>query len=361
MFKNKNFNIIVSSLALLSLTSCNNKKTDSSSDSSKDTSYTPYVSTRTISSDEGIINLNSNENPTLGTYDYTLGVSNYPVIENIPLKEVVENNEPLEELFTLSEVEKIAEDISNEYNNYIYENEKYLVDEYEKYIDAISNEYSNLENEYMNLLNDFSNYLNYEEELEDGTDNTDDPIYNESEKESEEETTIPIEETLDNKEFSSREEEVNSIYEKALDNASKNTDNYENVQGERSLSNRANDIISYILENISLPSYNTEDVPFIINNYNLSKDNILDYKLIRSSTFDSNYFEILALKTNNISSDDLINKINLRLDSILNSFKEHNINDVDIENSLLLLNIDDYVLFCFSNKSNDILNLFNNI
>ena len=167
MIINKKSAIIVSSLTLFGLTSCNGN-TISENKVTENTEDNLQISTRTIDTNENVINLNNEETPSLGLYDYTIGLSSYPIIENIPLDKSPENKEILEELFTLSEVEKIAEDISNEYMNYLSENETYLTNEYEKYINSLENNYSNLETEYTNLLNDFLNYLdnNYQDETD---------------------------------------------------------------------------------------------------------------------------------------------------------------------------------------------------
>ena len=68
---------------------------------------------------------------------------------------------------------------------------------------------------------------------------------------------------------------------------------------------------------------------------------------------------MLIIKTPNINEEDLINKIQLRVDNILNNISE--IDNTNINDKLLLINIDDYILFCFSDISMDILNFLESI
>lgn len=358
MIINKKSAVIVSSLALISLTSCN-KTTTSENVATESIDDNLQVSTRTIDPNEGVINLNKEKTPSLGSYDYTIGISSYPVIENIPLDESPENKEILEELFTLSEVEKIAENISNEYMNYLSENETYLTNEYEKYINSLENNYSNLETEYTNLLNDFLNYLdnNYQDETNKEEEIITDipPAYPDDEPTFEDTSQEDENNNTDNK-FLTREEEINAIYEKALYNSSKNINDYEPIQGQPQSTSKL--ILDKILENIELQPYTYANDSFISSNYGIDIIEIEDYKLIHSKETNSNYFELFIFKSKNLSDESLMNKLNLRISSILNLISEHTNNEFNIENNVLLLNIDDYTLFCFSKNSADILKLF---
>ncbi len=353
MIINKKSAIIVSSLTLFGLTSCNGN-TISENKVTENTEDNLQISTRTIDTNENVINLNNEETPSLGLYDYTIGLSSYPIIENIPLDKSPENKEILEELFTLSEVEKIAEDISNEYMNYLSENETYLTNEYEKYINSLENNYSNLETEYTNLLNDFFNYLdnNYQDETDKEDEvipNIPPPSFEDTPQENENNNT-------NNNKFLTREEEINAIYEKALYNSAKNTNDYEPIQGQPQSTSKL--ILDEILENITLQPYTYANNSFISLNYGIDITEIEDYKLIHSKELSSNYFEIFIFKPKNLSDQSLMNKLNLRISSILSSINEHTNNEFKIENNVLLLSIEDHILFCFSKNSDDILKLF---
>ena len=297
MIINKKSAIIVSSLTLFGLTSCNGN-TISENKVTENTEDNLQISTRTIDTNENVINLNNEETPSLGLYDYTIGLSSYPIIENIPLDKSPENKEILEELFTLSEVEKIAEDISNEYMNYLSENETYFED-------------TPQENENNNT---------------------------------------------NNNKFLTREEEINAIYEKALYNSAKNTNDYEPIQGQPQSTSKL--ILDEILENITLQPYTYANNSFISLNYGIDITEIEDYKLIHSKELSSNYFELFIFKPKNLSDQSLMNKLNLRISSILSSINEHTNNEFKIENNVLLLSIEDHILFCFSKNSDDILKLF---
>ncbi|HJD00473.1 MAG TPA: DUF4358 domain-containing protein, partial [Candidatus Dwaynia gallinarum] len=162
-----------------------------------------------------------------------------------------------------------------------------------------------------------------------------------------------------------------------LDTASKNLDEFEPIQGQapnvtnEQINNStetpqnnesekidAETIFQIIKENVSLPSYSNKDINFLTTNYNLTSDKVNDFKLV-SSDSSQNFFEMLIIKTSNISEEDLINKIQLRVDNILNNISE--IDNTNINDKLLLINIDDYILFCFSDISMDILNFLESI
>src|SRR5699024_5907481 len=108
-----------------------------------------------------------------------------------------------------------------------------------------------------------------------------------------------------------REEEVDLIYNKALDTASKNLDEFEPIQGQapnvtnEQINNStetpqnnesekidAETIFQIIKENVSLPSYSNKDINFLTTNYNLTSDKVNDFKLV-SSDSSQNFFEML--------------------------------------------------------------------
>ena len=74
----------------------------------------------------------------------------------------------------------------------------------------------------------------------------------------------------------------------------------------------AETIFQIIKENVPLPSYSNKDINFLTTNYNLTSDKVNDFKLV-SSDSSQNFFEMLIIKTSNISEEDLINKIQLEL------------------------------------------------
>ena len=117
-------------------------------------------------------------------------------------------------------------------------------------------------------------------------------------------------------------------------------------------------ILDEILENITLQPYTYANNSFISLNYGIDITEIEDYKLIHSKELSSNYFELFIFKPKNLSDQSLMNKLNLRISSILSSINEHTNNEFKIENNVLLLSIEDHILFCFSKNSDDILKLF---
>lgn len=373
--------VTISSLLLISLTSCTNSNNKNST-SPEDTEQNIYTGTRTISQDDSVDILN--ENYSSKTYDYNSGVSIYPPIGEIKETEEVSGNaNQSETLFTLEDVQQITNDLTNEYNSYLEANSN----EYENYINALTEDYVALENEYLNLLGDISSIIDLSEpEIENNNTNTSEQPEN----------SENISQNTTNKEDSSqntnnennfeekpenipqtREEEVDLIYSKALDTASKNLDEFEPIQGqapnvtneqinnstETSQNNEsekidAETIFQIIKENVPLPSYSNKDINFLTTNYNLTSDKVNDFKLV-SSYSSQNFFEMLIIKTSNISEEDLISKIQLRVDNILNNISE--IDNTNINDKLLLINIDDYILFCFSDISMNILNFLESI
>ena len=373
--------VTISSLLLISLTSCTNSNNKNST-SPEDTEQNIYTSTRTISENDTVNIIN--EDFSSKTYDHTSGVSTYPPIGEIKENEEISSDTNQNEtLFTLKDVQQITNDLANEYNSHL----EATSSEYENYISALTEDYVALENDYIGLLNDISSIIDLSEpEIENNNTNTSEQPEN----------SENISQNTTNKEDSSqntnnennfeekpenipqtREEEVDLIYNKALDTASKNLDEFEPIQGQapnvtnEQINNStetpqnnesekidAETIFQIIKENVSLPSYSNKDINFLTTNYNLTSDKVNDFKLV-SSDSSQNFFEMLIIKTSNINEEDLINKIQLRVDDILNNISE--IDNTNINDKLLLINIDDYILFCFSDISMDILNFLESI
>ena len=312
------------------------------------------------------------------------GVSTYPPIGEIKENEEISSDTNQNEtLFTLEDVQQITSDLANEYNSHL----EATSNEYENYITALTKDYSDLENEYLGLLDDISNIIDLSEpEIENNNtniseqpENSENISQNTTNQENNSQNTNNenvLEEEPENIP-QTREEEINLIYSKALDTASKNLDEFEPIQGQapnvtnEQINNStetpqnnesekidAETIFQIIKENVSLPSYSNKDINFLTTNYNLTSDKVNDFKLV-SSDSSQNFFEMLIIKTSNISEEDLINKIQLRVDNILNNISE--IDNTNINDKLLLINIDDYILFCFSDISMDILNFLESI
>lgn len=370
--------VTISSLILISLTSCTNSNNKNST-SPEDTEQNIYTSTRTISENDTVNIIN--EDFYSKTYDYTSGVSIYPPIGEIKENEEISQNETL---FTLEDVQQITNDLANEYNSHI----EATSNEYENYITALTKDYSDLENEYLGLLDDISNIIDLSEpEIENNNTNTTEQPEN-SENISQNTTNQEDNSQNTNNENvlgekpenipQTREKEIDLIYSKALDTASKNLDEFKPIQGQaQNVTNGqinnstetpqnnesekidAETIFQIIKENVPLPSYSNKDINFLTTNYNLTSDKVNDFKLV-SSDSSQNFFEMLIIKTSNISEEDLINKIQLRIDNILNNISE--IDNTNINDKLLLINIDDYILFCFSDIiSMNILNFLESI
>ena len=373
--------VTISSLLLISLTSCTNSNNKNST-SPEDTEQNIYTSTRTISENDTVNIIN--EDFSSKTYDHTSGVSTYPPIGEIKENEEISSDTNQNEtLFTLKDVQQITNDLANEYNSHL----EATSNEYENYITALTKDYSDLENEYLGLLDDISNIIDLSEpEIENNNtniseqpENSENISQNTTNQENNSQNTNN-ENVLEEKPENipqTREEEIDLIYSKALDTASKNLDEFEPIQGQApnvtngQINNSteipqnnesekidAETIFQIIKENVSLPSYSNKDINFLTTNYNLTSDKVNDFKLV-SSDSSQNFFEMLIIKTSNISEEDLINKIQLRVDNILNNISE--IDNTNINDKLLLINIDDYILFCFSDISMDILNFLESI
>lgn len=373
--------VTISSLLLISLTSCTNSNNKNST-SPEDTEQNIYTSTRTISENDTVNIIN--EDFSSKTYDYTSGVSTYPPIGEIKENEEISSDTNQNEtLFTLEDVQQITNDLANEYNSHL----EATSSEYENYISALTEDYVALENDYIGLLNDISSIIDLSEpEIENN--NTNIPEQPENSENISQNTTnqednsqnTNNENVLEEKPENipqTREEEIDLIYSKALDTASKNLDEFEPIQGQApnvtngQINNStetpqnnesekidAETIFQIIKENVPLPSYSNKDINFLTTNYTLTSDKVNDFKLV-SSDSSQNFFEMLIIKTSNISEEDLINKIQLRVDNILNNISE--IDNTNVNDKLLLINIDDYILFCFSDISMNILNFLESI
>lgn len=244
---------IMSSVALISLTSCTQ---NNNSNNEEKLNTTPYISTRTISDEETILKLDKEKYKDLGSSDYTDGISEYPVIQNIKLDET-ENISKEEELFTLEEVQKIADILSKEYDDYLNKNIEYISKEYEDYINSLTKDYTVLQEEYFKILDELSNYMyndnignnNQENNNVDPNDNVNNNINNDNKENIDNQNNGNQEDikndddiddsindenkdtTENNKIDLSREENLDLIYEKALNDAANNIDEFEPIQG----------------------------------------------------------------------------------------------------------------------------------
>lgn len=350
---NKHLYTTICSIFLLGLTSCTNSANKVPTNN-KNIENKIYSKTRTISKDDKIKIIDTNSSYS---YDYNLGISTYSPVGIIPENEentsnvISENNNQNEQIFTIQDVEQITNDLTNEYTSYIQENSN----QYEDYINQLNKNYNTLENEYNLLLDDISNLNNNLPEQNS-------IIETNSEGNKPEEKIIPR----------TREEEIDLIYQKAIEIASKNLDTFEPIQGQKpkneinnnNLNNKgeisddlkltADNIYKSIKNNLILPEHSIKDLTFLSNTYNISSNEVLDFKLLSNiSSNTQNPFEILIIKTSELSENDLTNKISSRIDSILNTIPENNIN---INDKILLVDLNEYVIFCISDINKDILN-----
>ena len=159
--------VTISSLLLISLTSCTNSNNKNST-SPEDTEQNIYTSTRTISENDTVNIIN--EDFSSKTYDHTSGVSTYPSIGEIKENEEISSDTNQNEtLFTLKDVQQITNDLANEYNSHL----EATSSEYENYISALTEDYVALENDYIGLLNDISSIIDLSEpEIENNNTNT---------------------------------------------------------------------------------------------------------------------------------------------------------------------------------------------
>lgn len=320
---NKFSSIGIASLLLLNLNACS-KSNDKLSSNDLNTKNL-YLNSRIISENEKVNPLNKNINYE-NSYDYNFGISNYS-----PVGEIIQTN--IEKTFSLKDVNEIKENLSKEYNSYLDANSK----EYEKYINNLINEFNNLSKEYSDLL-DIIDGSNNEDNKNDSTSTDDKP--------------------KDSKEL------VDSIYEKVLENAAKNLDEFEHVQGQPPKNEtteliNSNYILNLIKNNIVITNYSLKTLNFLTSSYDISPNNIKDFKLISSDNMKENLFEMLIIKTSGISDEELVNKIYSRIDSIIKSIPENN--NTNIEDKLMLIKLGDYTLFSLSNLSKDILKFLENL
>ncbi len=214
----KRYYALLSLVTITSLYSCNAPKDNTSNTLTKEENIT----TRTISKDETILHLDKGNYVDLGKYEYT---SQYETEDEDPL-------------YTLEEVNKIAEELNNQYNAYLEDSINSLSKEYETYISSLNDEYNSLQNEYNSVLNDLYNSI-YDEENE----NKEDIIPPEDTKDEAKEDEIKDkdESSLDNPilnedevvkdEPLSREDEINAIYDEVLKEAGDIKEEFFPLQG----------------------------------------------------------------------------------------------------------------------------------
>lgn len=357
---NKHLYTTICSIFLLGLTSCTNSANKIPTND-KNVENKIYSKTRTISKDDKIKIIDDN---STYSYDYNYGVSTYSPIGIIPESEEISSNitsqnknNQNEQLFTLEDIEQITSELSNEYNSYIQSNSN----EYENYITQLTKNYNTLENEYNLLLDDVSNLNNVTTEDNSTVE------------------TIPENNKVDDEVIPrTRSEEIDLIYQKAIETASKNLDTFEPIQGQKpktednnnldtnnkntdetTLELNAENLFKAIKDSVTLPDYSIKDMNFLTNSYNISVNNILDFKLLSNiSSNTKNPFEILIIKTSDLNENDLTNKISSRIDSILNTIPENNIS---INDKILLVDLNEYVIFCISDINKDILNFLQSL
>lgn len=189
----KLLSITISSLLLFNLSACMKKNTISDLNNSEEKSTITAYS-RTISKNEKVNPLNQNTNLE-DLYDY-----NYGLIGRSPVGEIY--YPPVEQTFSADDVNKIRNDLTNEYNNYLTQNSK----EYEDYINSLVKKYNDLSNDYNELLKLLEELL--------ADENTDTPPSDNNEMKT------------DTKNL------VESIYEEALKNAADNLEEFEHIQGQ---------------------------------------------------------------------------------------------------------------------------------
>ncbi len=380
MNKTGKLSLLTSSALILGLTSCSSNNTNENNNSQNNNSSSVYVTTRTISPENETYFLhNENKPETLGSYDYTYGVTMYPPIGEIKPSEEISNtnnsssnNQPL---YTKEEVIQITNNLSSEYDKYLADS----INEYETYINGLTTEYNALADEYVNVINSLGDLF---------VEDTSSPNENTQISTGDNENQIPSENLEENNEnpsqkgetnenpsptFNTREEEVNSLYEQTLKDAANNLDEFEHVQGEpqkikdkpennpqieenpQEFILNAQTIFEEISKGVSLPKYNVKDITYLENNYGISKSNVEDFKLLNFEAPNKNFFEMLIIKTN-LSEEDLLGKIQFRLDGILKYISENTSEEIDLSDNVMLVNIGDYTLFCLSNINEALMN-----
>lgn len=379
MYNSNKLSIIITCLILLNLTSCTSPNKNSISDNNPINQI--YLNSRTIDKNHKVSVLDNFSSENLGKYDYNEGVYSLPPVgqmnENINYDlngEEIQNSNSSEEnneeiLFTLEEVQKITDDLYNEYNEILNANSN----DYENYINALSNNYLNLENEYLSLLKDISSFIESPEENILNNESPNQEIVENKNEDNEDKKEVDLSSYTE-------EERLDILYREALETASKNLDEFEPIQGqapsedknfentesknsesqikENELQINANVIFNMINENLSLPNFEERDLEFLVSNYKFSKDKISDFKIVNSK---DNNFEMLILDISNISDEELVNSIEFRMESILNLISENTNTSFNLDEKVLVLNIDKYFLFCFSDINNSILNFLESI
>lgn len=390
MYKPNKLPIIITSFILINLTSCTNLNKNSTSEDNSINQI--YLNGRTIDKNHKVSVLNNYDQKSLGRYEYNDGVYTLPPVGyinenvNLDLNTVEdqshqlydENNE--EVLFTLEEVQQITENLHNQYNEILVSNSN----DYENYINNLSHDYLNLENEYLTLLNYISSAVESPEEvIVNNESNSGNPEVSKDENIDENNKDEEIDDIVSSPNYTN-EERLDILYRRALTNASNNLDEFKPIQGQvpdenkteqsenKETTNLNNEnqikeedtkinssvIFDMINQNLSLPNFEEKNLEFLESNYKLSKYGISDFKIVKSK---DNNFEMLILDASNISEEDLVNSIEFRIDSILSSVSENTNDSFNLDEKVLVLNIDNYILFCFSDINNNILNFLQSI
>lgn len=208
----KNLSILISTLALITLSSCSSIKEDKPiiEETIEEQEY--YFNTRTIDDNEQVNTDLDTSNENLGSYDYTHGPASrtplYIQNKSQPSSQASNSNENTI-LYTEEEVQEIVDTLTNDYQKIVDENTNYYQDvvnsvsndyetaliEYENYITALENDYTTVEKEYVTLLTE----LGLISSEESSTENTEKII---------EEPTVIVTES---------EENIDDIYNKIIE------------------------------------------------------------------------------------------------------------------------------------------------
>ncbi len=363
-------------LTSISMTSCSGNNENSTSNTTQVDET--YVGNRTISLD--------NENPIfsnysdLGNYEYNYGIHISPPIGNI-IDNTYSNSEFVDytknsELFTLDEVEQIVNNLQNQYDETL----NYNSNEYEKYINILSENYTIMETEYLSLLQDISDFIEHSQKENEVNENKFENFENSQPYDEEK-----LDDIFETKNNYTHEENLDNLYKEALKNASENLSEFKPIQGQspmydeivdqKDLDNiiskpnqsiediskiTAENILKIINQNISLPSYTEMNNTFISLNYDIKEDKLNDSKLIISNS--SKLFEMFILNISNLSEKEVVDSIKFRIGSILNDVSENNTNnDFNLDDKVLLVNIDGYIIFCISDINDTLLNFLQNM
>ena len=414
---NKISKFLIPSLILVGLVPSMNSTKSRFGDNS---SSIVVTSERTINKDENINVVDKHDKSNLN-YDYNYGVSNYSPIGAVEANALESNHIDSQNLYTYNEVEEIVNTLSNDYNQAlkgtVTDYDQYIektVTEYETYINNLNTEYKNLENAYVDALDVIDYYdanLNKNHtNNKDSNDSTDSKVTNKTETNIKDSTTSNNVDINKNPEPVTTPEQLDSIYNEAINYAAKNVEHFEPIQGQVVNTNEniinpktnnnkqvidnkkpetnenktenteskpdtnnngnvqetkdtelnSNVILDYLKTGIKLPSYIEKNAAYITEKYGIGQDKINDYKIITSGTNKNDFFEMLIINTSNINEESLLSAIDFRINGILKEFFENNNIEKEINNKILLVNIDDYVVFCFSNVSQKLMDFLSN-